>query len=110
MSEEEDQQQQVGEEELEEYKVLANECKDQGNIEFERGNYEEALKSFSQAIDLDPDNHIFYSNRSACYMKLDSISKSLYDAEKCIELAPTWTKVLLYARLVIVNIIAIIVS
>ena len=94
---EQHQQQQQGEEleeeELEEYKVLANQCKDQGNVEFERGNYEGALKSFSQAIDLDPDNHIFYSNRSACHMKLDSISKSLYDAEKCIELAPTWSKV-----------------
>ena len=97
MSEDKEKQQQgeeeEEEEELEEYKVLANQCKDQGNIEFERGNYEGALKSFSQAIDLDPDNHIFYSNRSACHMKLDSISKSLYDAEKCIELAPTWSKV-----------------
>ena len=98
MSEDKEQHQQqqgeeLEEEELEEYKVLANQCKDQGNVEFERGNYEGALKSFSQAIDLDPDNHIFYSNRSACHMKLDSISKSLYDAEKCIELAPTWSKV-----------------
>lgn len=45
-----------------------------------------------QAIDVDPDNHIYYSNRAAAYMKADSISKSLRDAEKCVLLAPNWAK------------------
>lgn len=45
-----------------------------------------------QAIEVDPDNHIYYSNRSAAYMKADSISKALKDAEKCVSLAPQWAK------------------
>ena len=41
---------------------------------------------------MDPDNHIYYSNRAAAYMTADSISKALRDAEKCVALAPTWAK------------------
>ncbi len=29
---------------------------------------------------MDPDNHIFFSNRCAAYMKADSVSKALRDA------------------------------
>eukprot|EP01031_Cornospumella_fuschlensis_P044498 gene44498-54421_t len=77
---------------MEEYKQLANSYKDQGNTAFQAGDVELAISLFTQAIDLDPDNHVFYSNRSAAYMKKDSISKALYDAEKCVELAPDWAK------------------
>ena len=45
-----------------------------------------------QAIDIDPDNHIYYSNRSAAYMKMNYISKALWDAEKCVSLSPQWAK------------------
>ena len=70
-------------EETPEYVLLANEFKQRGNEAFKEGNIEDAINFFSQAIDLDPDNHVFYSNRSACYMKSDSISKALKDSEKC---------------------------
>jgi DnaJ family protein C protein 8 len=80
------------EEGLDEYKVVANSLKDQGNEAFQAGDVKLAISYFSQAIDLDPDNHVFYSNRSAAYMKDDSKSKALKDAEKCVELAPDWAK------------------
>eukprot|EP00596_Hydrurales_sp_CCMP1899_P003737 CAMPEP_0119042338 /NCGR_PEP_ID=MMETSP1177-20130426/14612_1 /TAXON_ID=2985 /ORGANISM="Ochromonas sp, Strain CCMP1899" /LENGTH=467 /DNA_ID=CAMNT_0007009051 /DNA_START=257 /DNA_END=1657 /DNA_ORIENTATION=- len=76
----------------EEYKTQANLLKDQGNELFQTGKIQEAILSYTQAIDLDPDNHVFYSNRSAAYMKGDSKSKALYDAEKCVKIAPTWSK------------------
>lgn len=38
------------------------------------------------------DNKVYYSNRSAAYIKADSKSKALWDAEKCIDLAPDWVK------------------
>jgi stress-induced-phosphoprotein 1 len=74
------------------YKDFANSLKDQANELFQNGDTEGAIKLFSQAIDVDPDNHVFYSNRSAAYMKVDSVSKALRDAEKCVELAPQWAK------------------
>lgn len=75
-----------------EYKALANSLKDEGNVAFQTGDIDTALRLFTQGIELDPDNYILYSNRSAAYMKADSISKALHDAEKCVELAPAWAK------------------
>lgn len=80
------------ENDIEEYKVHANALKDQANDAFKSGDIQGAITLFTQAIDLDPDNHVFYSNRAAAYMKADSKSKALKDAEKCVELAPTWVK------------------
>lgn len=74
------------------YKAQASLLKDQGNDAFKAGNVELAIKLFTEAIQLDPDNHLLYSNRSAAFLKVDSKSKALYDAERCVELAPLWIK------------------
>ncbi len=76
----------------EEYKQQALLFKDQGNEAFQAGNVDLAIQYFTQAISIDPDNHIVYSNRSAAYMKINHISKALHDAEICVELAPNWSK------------------
>jgi tetratricopeptide (TPR) repeat protein len=76
----------------EEYKVQANLLKDQGNELFQAGKTQEAILLYTQAINLDPDNQVLYSNRCAAYMKNDSKSKALHDAEKCVQIAPTWSK------------------
>lgn len=75
-----------------EYKEQARLLKEEGDAAFKSNNIELAIKYFTQSIEIDPDNHITYSNRSAAYMKSDSKSKALYDAEKCVELAPNWPK------------------
>ena len=74
------------------YKTLALNFKDQGNKRFQEGSIDEAIDFYTQAISLDPDNEVFYSNRSAAYMKADSKSKALRDGVKCVELAPKWSK------------------
>ena len=68
------------------------EFKEKGNEYFKKGEYDEALKLYSQAIDSEPSNHIFYSNRSACYFKLGKYQESLNDAKKCVEINHSWAK------------------
>ena len=41
---------------------------------------------------MDPQNHVLYSNRSASYASLKDFDKALSDAEKTVELNPTWGK------------------
>jgi tetratricopeptide (TPR) repeat protein len=74
------------------YRSLAEELKDRGNACFTAGDIEQAVNLYSQAIDIDPDNCVYYSNRSAAYMKADSKSKALKDAEKCLEIDPNFVK------------------
>lgn len=78
--------------EQEDYLVHAESLKDQGNDAFKAGKSEDAVEFYSQAIALNPEGHVYYSNRSAAYMKLDSISKALKDGEKCVSLKPYWPK------------------
>ena len=49
-------------------------------------------EKFSQAIELQPTNHILYSNRSAAYTSKKDFQKALEDANKTTELKPDWSK------------------
>ncbi|RXG73925.1 Stress-induced-phosphoprotein 1 [Armadillidium vulgare] len=71
-------------------KALA--LKDEGNKALNGGNFEEAVKCYTHAIEIDPDNHVLYSNRSAAYAKMDKFTEALEDAEKTVSLKPDWTK------------------
>jgi len=70
----------------------ANREKNLGNECFSAKNYHEAAKHFTNAIDLNPDDHVFYSNRSACYANLEEYDKALVDAQICVDIKPDWTK------------------
>ena len=70
----------------------AKKYKDQGNAAFQAQNYEEALKHFTKAIELNPSDHVFYSNRSGCYASLKNYEKALEDADKCVSIKPDWGK------------------
>jgi L1 cell adhesion molecule like protein len=63
-----------------------------GNEAFAAKDYQAASTAFSTAIAMDDTNQVFFSNRSACYLKLGKKSAALTDAEKCVELAPEWPK------------------
>ena len=71
---------------------MAAEWKEKGNSEFSSGNYEKAIEYFTKAISIDPNDHVFYSNRSACYSSQKDYAKALEDAEKCISLKPDWVR------------------
>ena len=47
---------------------------------------------FSQAIAIEPGNHVLYSNRSGAYASMKNYDKALEDANKTTELKPDWAK------------------
>lgn len=49
-------------------------------------------EKFTQAIALQPENHILYSNRSAAYASKKEWDNALKDAEKTTEIKPDWAK------------------
>ncbi|KAI3858134.1 hypothetical protein MKX03_022453 [Papaver bracteatum] len=71
---------------------MAEEAKAKGNAAFSSGNFTEAIKFFTQAIELAPTNHVLYSNRSAAYASLHQYTEALTDAEKTVEIKPDWSK------------------
>ena len=68
------------------------ELKNKGNVAFQAGQFEEAIKLFSEAIEINPNNHVYFSNRSGAYASLENYEKALEDAEKCVEINPSWAK------------------
>lgn len=68
------------------------ELKNKGNALFQEGKFEESIELFSQAIELNPSNHVYYSNRSGAYASLENYHQALEDAAKCVELNPSWAK------------------
>ncbi|KAH8058778.1 hypothetical protein JL720_13967 [Aureococcus anophagefferens] len=73
----------------------ADQYREKGNGLFKAGDYAGAVGAYSEAIALDPANHVLYSNRSGAYLALGgAISKAFKDAEQCtsyrkaLELAP----------------------
>jgi stress-induced-phosphoprotein 1 len=51
-----------------------------------------AITEFSSAIELDPSDHVFFSNRSGSYASLGEYDKALTDAEECVRLNASFAK------------------
>jgi heat shock 70kDa protein 1/2/6/8 len=66
--------------------------KTQGNAAFGKGEYDESVRCFTEAIKLDAANKALYSNRSAAYLKLMDYDNAIADGNKCIELDSKWGK------------------
>ncbi|CAK0877192.1 unnamed protein product [Prorocentrum cordatum] len=73
-------------------KEKAAAAKAKGNAAFQAKNFEEAIKHFTEAISHDATDHVFFSNRSACYSSLEKYEKALEDGTKCVTLKPDWPK------------------
>lgn len=56
------------------------------------GKLEEAVALYSEALTIDPGNHVLYSNRSAAYAKAGKYLEALQDAEKTVSIKPDWGK------------------
>ena len=51
------------------------------------------MAGYSRAIDLDPDNAVYYSNRAAAHIRLENFGSAVADASRAIDLNPAYIKV-----------------
>ncbi|EED21807.1 heat shock protein (Sti1), putative [Talaromyces stipitatus ATCC 10500] len=71
---------------------MADALKAEGNKAFSAKDYTTAIDKFTQAIEIEPQNHVLYSNRSAVYAATHDYQKALDDANKATEIKPDWAK------------------
>ncbi|XP_037078157.1 tetratricopeptide repeat protein 28-like, partial [Pollicipes pollicipes] len=62
------------------------------NAACQAGEFDSAVRLYTEAISLDPSNHVLYSNRSAALAKLGQFSAAYQDGLKAHRLCPTWPK------------------
>ncbi|CAO2837046.1 unnamed protein product [Amaranthus hypochondriacus] len=75
-----------------EARLKAAEAKLRGDEAFKRKDFASAIDAYTQAIDLDPTDATFFSNRSLCWIRLGQAEQALADAKACRSLRPKWAK------------------
>lgn len=78
-------------------KMIAEELKNKGNDFMIKENFEEALKDYNKAVELDGNKAAIFCNRSACYIKLGEYDNALRDCQIAAQLEPSYAKA--YARM-----------
>lgn len=68
------------------------EYKERGNNYFKTKLFQQAVDSYTQAIDLKPGEAALYSNRSACKLSLKEFQAAYDDASKCVDVDPRFVK------------------
>ena len=64
----------------------------EGNKCFRKGEYKDAIEYYTQAIQLDPKNAVYYCNRAGAYSGLNEYNKSITDALLAIQLNKNYNK------------------
>lgn len=59
-----------------------------GYIAMKQGHYEEAVVLFTKAIEKDPTNGVYYTDRCAAYLAIGKSDKAIEDGKKGVELSP----------------------
>lgn len=73
-------------------KLAAESFKNQGNDLMKQEKFKEAYDCYTQAIDIDNNNAIYYSNRAAASSKLCDHQAALRDCQEAIEIDPNYSK------------------
>eukprot|EP00118_Oscarella_pearsei_P025082 m.307469 g.307469 ORF g.307469 m.307469 type:complete len:357 (+) comp42319_c0_seq1:149-1219(+) len=78
-------------------KERAEKLKSRGNDFVKNNKFAEALDCYSKAIEIDPTEPVYLSNRAAVYSKMLNYQQSIDDCRKALELDPNFSKA--YGRL-----------
>nr|XP_014425910.1 small glutamine-rich tetratricopeptide repeat-containing protein beta isoform X6 [Pelodiscus sinensis] len=70
----------------------ADQLKDEGNNHMKEENYVAAVDCYTQAIELDPNNAVYYCNRAAAQSKLSNYNEAIKDCERAIAIDPKYSK------------------
>ncbi|XP_014673978.1 PREDICTED: stress-induced-phosphoprotein 1-like [Priapulus caudatus] len=73
--------------------------KDFGNNAFFKKDYSKALHRYTDAIELNPFNHIVYGNRAQVYIEMEKYSSARSDCFRAMLLDETWPKKWDYAEI-----------
>lgn len=76
----------------------AKKYKEEGNEAFQKGEYENAIKLYTKAIQSTHDETLekatYYKNRAAAYLKLKKYEKVIKDATSALDISPNDPKAL----------------
>jgi stress-induced-phosphoprotein 1 len=72
------------EKKIKENKILAAKAKEVGNEFYKKRDLEQALVHYNKAVELDPEEMVYYLNRSAVYLEQKQYEKSIEEAHESI--------------------------
>ncbi|TFY71125.1 hypothetical protein EVG20_g1880 [Dentipellis fragilis] len=75
-----------------EEKAKADKFKQEGNAQMSAKQYDKAIEAYTQAIEIDALNPVYYSNRAAAYSSKGDHLSAIDDAERAIEVDPSFVK------------------
>jgi tetratricopeptide (TPR) repeat protein len=70
----------------------AEDWKKEGNKAFTAKKYEEAVRCYTEAIKIDPQDHSFFSNRATSHYHLGQYLQCISDCETCVSIKKNFTK------------------
>ncbi|XP_019373333.1 PREDICTED: small glutamine-rich tetratricopeptide repeat-containing protein beta isoform X1 [Gavialis gangeticus] len=70
----------------------ADQLKDEGNNHMKEENYGAAVDCYTRAIELDPNNAVYYCNRAAAQSKLSKYNEAIKDCKRAIAIDPKYSK------------------
>lgn len=77
---------------MSESKSEALKCKDQGNAFLKDQKYDDAIDSYTKAIELDGTNAVFYSNRAQVHIKMENYGLAIADCDEALKVDPNMIK------------------
>ncbi|KAI8608576.1 hypothetical protein BC830DRAFT_1071890 [Chytriomyces sp. MP71] len=90
-------QKRVAEGKAEDRKARAEECKAQGNKLMADKKFKAAVAKYTEAIELDGSNAVYYANRAAAYSQDEDYANAVEDSKRAIEVDPDYSKA--YSRM-----------